>query len=237
MTLPSVPSAGTAAADRSARVDDAWTPGPLRPQLAPGSLHVWRAELETLTDDVLGSLSVSESARAARFPHAHRGLLWARARAVLRELLARYCEIEPAALELTVDQHGKPDLAPSAQGRSVCFNLSHSGPLAVYAFTPAAPVGIDVQVAPTRPTNLAALARRAFGAEQGGRLARLDPAHRAREFLRAWARREASLKCRGDDIGAAAAGVWVTDLHVGRGAAAAVAVQSKPHALRCWSWP
>jgi 4'-phosphopantetheinyl transferase len=229
----------------SREIGGGWSPGPRRPRLAADAVHVWRADLCTVSEEALGWLSLDERERAARFPRERDGRLWARARGVLRGLVARYLSVEPAAVQFRLDGRGKPGVALRGSSARLSFNLSHSGALALYAFTRAASVGVDVQSAPTRPIDVAAIARRAFGPGEGRRLAALAPAQRGREFLRAWARHEASLKCRGGgadasagDVAerAASAGLWVTELDMGIGAAGAVALQNAAHEIRCWSW-
>jgi 4'-phosphopantetheinyl transferase len=225
-----------------------WPPGPSHPRLAQGELEVWWADLATASDEVLRSLSADERRRSDRFPHPQDGLLWARSRGVLRALLSRYENVEAAAIALAADANGKPALARPGRDRHVGFNLSHSGPLALYAFSRAGPVGIDVQTAPVRAIDHAAIAARLLGSREGRRLSELDPAPREREFLRVWSRTEAALKCRGsglDDVadhradspeGAADAGLWVAQLDLGIGAAGAVALEHAPREQRYWSW-
>jgi 4'-phosphopantetheinyl transferase len=212
-----------------------------RVALADGSVHVLRADLRLVSDDVLGWLQASERERAARFARERDGLLWARSRATLRGLLGRYLEIEPQAIEFRLGKHGKPALI----GPAMSFNLSHSGPLALYAFCSAGPVGVDVQAPRARPINAAALAERAFGAAEARRLERIEPAQREREFLRAWVRHEAALKCRGTGIwrgsrprAAVASGgsaPWVIELELGTSATAALAVHERPRHVRCFT--
>jgi 4'-phosphopantetheinyl transferase len=212
-------------------------------------VHVWRADLRIATDDVLGSLSPDERARAARFPNQRRGLVWARARGVLRALLGRYLDVEPAMIEFRVDRHGKPKLASRVRDEPFSFSVSHSAPLALYAFTKAEAVGIDVETARERAIDSVAIATRAFGAREGRRLAGLEPVEREGQFLRAWTRREAVLKYRGAGIvgGAEAEGkdvagvpqetqLRVRDLDVGAGAVGAVAFSARPWRLLCWAW-
>ena len=43
-----------------------WERGPAHPLLARGVVHVWRADLETVDDAVLRSLSADEGERAAK---------------------------------------------------------------------------------------------------------------------------------------------------------------------------
>jgi 4'-phosphopantetheinyl transferase len=223
-----------------------WAPGPPHPQLEPGSLHVWRADLQAVADEVLGSLSTSEQWRAARFPDAARGQLWARSHGVLRALLASYLELDAAAVAFTHGRLGKPVVEPTAGGRSISFNISHSGAVALFAFGEAA-VGVDVQRAPRRAINHTAIAARALGAVQARRLAKLAPAEREREFLRAWARHEAALKCRGSGIvaerpratgdpTAASRAPWIAELELDGRSAAAVASTRAPRQLFCFCW-
>src|SRR5439155_774082 len=157
-------------------------------RVAPGAVDVWRADLRTVRDEVLASLSKAERHRSARFLRPHDGLLWARARGLLRALLARYLDVEASSVEFRVDGHGKPTLARTMRSRRLSFNVSHSGTLALYAFTRAASVGIDVQSFRGRPIDEVAIARRAFGAAESARLRELEPPTRRREFLRLWVR-------------------------------------------------
>ncbi len=218
-----------------------WMPGPSGPALADADVHVWRADLARV-DPALGELlSVEEHERAARLASAHDREIWRRARGVLRALLARYLGSEPQALRIALGAHGKPRLAND----ELCFNLSHSGELALYAVTRAGPVGIDVELARPRAAgrqrDVIALARRALGEEGAESLAALAPARQEREFLRLWTRYEAELKRRGDGIGSRSPGPdvapWLTELDVGPRGAAALACSAPPRELRCWDWP
>jgi len=233
-----------------------WTPRrPLHPVLADGAVHVWRADLTMVAKDLGELLCDEERARAQRIVNERDAELWRRSRGLLRALLGRYLEREPRSLRFTAGEHGKPALVPdvdesaSARRRSsadssrpqeLSFNMSHSGPLALYAFSAAGAVGVDVEVA-RRPIDEVAIAARALGAAEARRLQALDPASRRREFLRAWARHEAELKCLGVGIGGAADAVagrrlWVARLDVGPDAAAAVAVEQPARELRRWEW-
>ncbi len=206
----------------------AWAPGPLQPQLAPGSVHVWRADLSRVDDELCALLSGDEHARAERILNKRDGELWRRSRGLLRALLGRYLQREPRSLRFVAGEHGKPELD---QDR-LAFNMSHSEELALYVFSRAGAVGVDVEVA-RRPVNEVALFTRMFGQAEAQRLQALDPDARRREFLRAWVRHEAELKCLGVGIGGTdaeqgAREPWIVDLDMGPRAAAAVAVESQP---------
>lgn len=221
-----------------ASAEDTWAPGPLRPQLAEGAVHVWRADLTEVAQSLTGALSVDELARGARIQNERDGELWRRSRGLLRELLGRYLQRDPSSLRFVAGEHGKPALLGTPPQLS--FNMSHSAQLALYAFSGTGAVGVDVEVA-RRATDEVAIAERVLGDAEARRLEALDPAPRRREFLRAWARHEAELKCLGVGIGGAPtdgarSSLWVADLDLGPEAGAAVAVERPVHDLRWWDW-
>ena len=179
--------------------------------IAAGSVHVWQADLEQIPERLTALLGDEERARAASIlpPSARR--LWPRSRALLRLLLARYSGQPADSLELQPGTFGKPRLARDAQ---LHFNLSHSGPLALYALSREGPVGVDVERAGRRPAA----------------------------FLRDWTRREAAVKCLGTGLGGAlAAGdageaVWVGELDLGSHALGALACSRVPPAIERFGW-
>jgi 4'-phosphopantetheinyl transferase len=243
-SLPQPPTSGSAA--------DSWALGPPQPRLAEGTVHVWRANLEAVEDDLGTLLCTEERSRAKRFLNERDRRLWTRSRGVLRALLGRYLQQDPRTLRFALSIHGKPELLgdatlstvspppASAISTRVSFNLSHSRGRALYAFTTASAVGVDLELA-RRPIDAVAIARRAFGAAEAERLAGLDPEVREQEFLRAWVRHEAELKFLGAGIGAGASAVggragWIAELDIGPRGAAAVAGRTRPSELRCWAW-
>lgn len=159
-------------------------------------LHLWRADLSA--DGWAGAegLPAEERERAARIPRADAGRRWVAARWALREVLGRYLDRDPAAIELRFGERGKPMLADPAA--SLRFNLSHSGGLALIALSAEREVGVDVQLIGSRPA----------------------------QFYTEWARREAIVKCHGTGLWAppTEAVVSVTELDAGAEHAAAVAV-------------
>jgi 4'-phosphopantetheinyl transferase len=226
-----------------------WPRGPSEPKLAGTAVHVWRVDLASIGDEVAASLSADELERARRIAGEDARRLWSRSRGVLRELLARYLRESAGAVELAVGQHGKPELADGRQ--ELFFNLSHSRRLALYAFTAAGPVGVDVELAREEGARAVgdrvALARRAFGEAEADRLGALQPVARERELLRLWTRHEAELKRRGAGIGAARAedqadgeahaAPWVVELDVGARAVAALAAErGAAGELHLWEW-
>jgi 4'-phosphopantetheinyl transferase len=239
----------------------AWSRGPLDPQLGPGSLHVWRVDLDGVGDDFAASLGEAERDRAERIANPRDRRLWSRSRGALRTLLGRYLRVDPSAIELVAGAHGKPMLAASYGPAAPAFNLSHSASLALFAFVAVGAVGVDLEVFDGRrrgPDDRLSLARRRFGADAARRLEQLDGALREREFVRLWVRYEAELKRRGTGIGARDPAAidpgladlavsakpatdpsdspWIAELDVGPRAAAALALGSRASELRQWEW-
>jgi 4'-phosphopantetheinyl transferase len=215
-------------------------------------VHVWRADLAAVSPELGELLCEEELARAERILNKRDGELWRRSRGLLRTLLARYLQRDPSTLRFVTGEHGKPALVHNADELSTAgppatadtdplpFNVSHSGQWALYAFSAAGPVGVDIEVA-RQPVDAVAIAARIFGPIQAQRLQALDPASRQREFIRAWARHEAELKCLGVGIAGAEAhagpgGPWVVQLELGFDAGAAVASELQALELRCWGW-
>jgi 4'-phosphopantetheinyl transferase len=232
--------------------DAEWPAGPAAPRLAADAAHVWLADLRTVTDDVLDALSAGERERAASIAGERERTLWTRSRGVLRALLGRYLQLAAADVELAAGANGKPELTGAdTRQAELFFNLSHSDHLALYALSADGPVGVDVEVArvdrPGARVDHIALARRAFGEHEAQRLSLVEPAHREREFLRAWACHEAELKRLGTGIGGGGEGTdeeqtdphsspWIGELDIGEYAAAALALARRPTELRRWRW-
>ncbi len=116
-------------------------------------------------------------------------------RGVLRLVLGAWLGCDPATLSFAVGPHGKPVLvgpdSPSPQ-----FNLSHSGDLILFAFHPAAPVGVDVE-RQQPDLDWRPIARRCLDPDQVESLLALPPAEATSAFVESWCALEAGLKARG----------------------------------------
>jgi 4'-phosphopantetheinyl transferase len=161
------------------------------PALTENDIHLWQFGLDRPDQEVRRAallLSEDEQARAARF---HSAVLSARfvvGRAVLREVLARYCGCAPAGLHFSYDAHGKPALDIA----DFHFNLSHSEDVAVLGIA-RQPIGVDVERLRPIPDALA-IARRFFSPAEVIWLAALPPAAVEPAFMLLWTRKEALLK-------------------------------------------
>jgi 4'-phosphopantetheinyl transferase len=162
-------------------------------------IHVWHAALdreEKILDRLESRLSPEEKARADRFHFVNDRNRFVAARGLLRELLGKYLHQAPAGLEFSYGEHGKPSLSSGNASSGLCFNLSHSAGLVVYAIAKERNLGIDVEH--VRPESAGEdIAKRYFSAREVSDLQTLPPEVRVEGFFHCWTRKEAYLKATG----------------------------------------
>lgn len=165
-------------------------------------IHVWHAWLERdaqVISQFESILSADEKTRAARFHFERDRNRYIVARGVLRRLLGKYLDRAPATLQFTYGAYGKPALAETTVPSDLCFNLAHSGTLAVYAIALGRNVGVDVeQIRPEFSGD--DVARRYFSQQEVTDLRSLPPDARALGFFQCWTRKEAYLKALGTGL-------------------------------------
>jgi 4'-phosphopantetheinyl transferase len=180
-------------ASRALRFDDApagWT-------LPAEEVHVWRTSLERPIETVERMrrlLAPDEQARADRFRFERDRSRYIVGRALLRCLLARYLDAAPERLEFESGEFGKPALRGGPW-----FNLSHSGTTALYAFSSATEIGIDIEIDDADFAR-ERIAERFFSPAEVSVLRSLPVQAQPRAFLRCWTRKEAFIKARGDGL-------------------------------------
>lgn len=230
----------------------------LMPSCAP--VQVFSANLDLVPGQLLDVLSPPERERVERIRQDRLRRRSAAARAVLRDLLSRLTGEAPQGLQLRLGPHGKPQLRCSSAGMPR-FNISHSGEIAVFAFSTDQEVGIDIE-ALLRPhseqRNELAIAQRLLGPHIVESLQALGPEARARPFLAAWVAHEAVVKCLGGGIAGVpedlaqrvrneagpveneswsqVADVWVRAIDAGERAVAALALSDAPAEVTLQSW-
>jgi len=179
-----------------------WFSPPPVPEIDPGEVHVWRVALN-LRDGQLQEdwqiLSADEQQRAARFHFSRDQQAFVAARGMLRRLLGQYLAVDPQGLQFGYSSLGKPFLLGEEAAVELCFNVSHTRGLALYALAVARAVGVDVeQVCLKR--NWEAIARRCFSAAEQALLQTLPTRDRAQAFFQLWTWKEALIKAQGGSI-------------------------------------
>jgi 4'-phosphopantetheinyl transferase len=140
-------------------------------------------------------LSAEERGRADQFRFdLHRRRYVAR-RGILRELIGSYLNCDPAGLAFAHNAYGKPAIARS----DLCFNLSHSHGMALYAFCRHTEVGCDIER--RDPTFVAEQIPERFFSRDEVRILRSLPLRDQTEaFFNCWTRKEAYIKAVGHGL-------------------------------------
>ncbi len=143
-------------------------------------------------------LAPDEKERAARFRFDHLRRSFVLARGALRTLLGGYLQTSPVSIEFEYGSKGKPALVAPAP---IHFNASHSGGLAVFAFTCGCEIGVDVEK--IRPIEeMRNIADHFFCPEEAAELMSLAAEQREYAFFLCWTRKEAYIKALGDGLSA-----------------------------------
>ncbi|HEU5432554.1 MAG TPA: 4'-phosphopantetheinyl transferase superfamily protein [Thermomicrobiales bacterium] len=244
-------------AERSGRAG--WPDPPPLLRLDEGDVHVWRASLSAPSPALAAPLAADERARADRFRFPVDRDRFIAARGILRALLARYLDRDPADLRFTYGPHGKPALAAPAATGGLEFNLSHADDVALVVVARGREVGVDIERVRPLP-DLDAVAAVMFSPAERDLLAAAPPDRRPDLFFKLWTHKEAYLKALGSGLsrrpadstilfGAARSTVadpaWPPDatpwtlcaLDVGAELAAALAVAGADWRLTCRQWP
>lgn len=180
------------------------------PPLGRGALHVWRAsvDVDPPAAEALGRcLSDDERLRAARRRRDIDRQRYVTARGVLRSLLAGYIGCDPAEPRIGYGPQGKP-LVENPRSGELRFNVTHSGPLAIFAFARGAEVGIDIERV-RGITHADRIARRIFPERELESWRALPPEEKLEGFFARWTRVEAVAKLHGG-------GVWWLVRHAGK---------------------
>ncbi len=176
-------------------------PQKLSSSLIPGTVHVWRTQLDDSSERVARLrryLSAEEQTRADRCRIPHPQYQFVVTRGILRTLLSRYIGVSPSDVHFMTQSQGKPMLrTPSFL--PIQFNVSHTKGMALIAITLEHPIGIDVEWI-DRKTPDKDIAERYFSAQESAYLASLPQPERTHQFFSYWTCKEAYLKMKGTGI-------------------------------------
>lgn len=140
-------------------------------------------------------LSLVERERADRFRFPHLRDRYVRGRGMMRGLLGRRLDRDPASLEFADGPRGKPSLVDDPTGLG--FNLSHSEDEAVLAIGPLAEIGVDVERI-ERQADLDGLAKRCFNESEIAWMEGYRSGGKAEAFFWIWTAKEARMKASGE---------------------------------------
>ncbi|MEE8637985.1 MAG: 4'-phosphopantetheinyl transferase superfamily protein [Candidatus Margulisiibacteriota bacterium] len=162
------------------------------------TVDIWQVNLdqdEQTLKELESLLSEEELARAHRLKIEDVKRRFVASRGMLRRILARYTGGKSEDLKFQYNSNGKPELIQS----KVCFNLSHSGDVALYAVTLDRAVGVDIEKVKEN-INYKELAKRYFSEQEFNSIMSHPESQQKEKFYRCWTRKEAYLKAKGSSI-------------------------------------
>ena len=170
--------------------------------LPDSDIHIWCTPLNVSQEDLshyISLLSLDEKTRAERFYFEKDRNHFIVGRGLLRTLISRYLEMNPAQIEFVYEDHGKPALKPVLQDKTLGFNLSHSKDLALYAFSWDRKVGVDVEHIHPMP-DIDDFAERFFSSRESAYINSLSGQQKEAVFFKLWTCKEAFLKANGNGL-------------------------------------
>lgn len=218
-----------------------WHSPPLKPILASGQVHLWRFRIDLAPENLAALrplLQQDELMRVRRLLDPAKADRFVAGRGRLRQILARYLDLTPGAIDFAYGVHGKPKLAQKTD-RDLTFNLSHAGRWGLLAVTSGRAVGVDIEnIDPG--LNYEKIAARILTSVEAARLSGGPLVRRRRIFFRMWTRKEALLKGQGGGFSTPAtirseAGWWVRSFAVDRRYLGALAVAGEAVELLRWT--
>lgn len=144
-------------------------------------------------------LGADECARADRFYFPRDQRRYIIGRAALRLQLGVALGVAPEAVRFTYGSHGKPALAEPFLASGICFNVSHSGDLALIGLLRGGELGVDLE-AFRQLSDRDALVRRYFSDVENQFYFSLPQADREAGFYNCWTRKEAVVKALGQGL-------------------------------------
>jgi 4'-phosphopantetheinyl transferase len=171
-------------------------------RLSGHKVHVWQASLNAsslLIQRLQQFLTEEEVVRASRFAFERERHHFIVARGVLRAILSRYLRVDPGYLRFDTNAYGKPSLALPRGELRLNFNLAHSHELALYVFTYAGEVGIDVEYM-RADFDFEELATSSFSPYEQSIFRALPEAAKQQAIFRCWTRKEAYIKAKGKGL-------------------------------------
>lgn len=160
--------------------------------------HVWVVDAKA-TDEAFATLrdtlSKTEVERADRFVFEKDRIVYTAAHGALRRLLEYYLQRPASSFEFDFNAYGKPSL----RSGEIEVNLSHSGHVALCAFSSQSKIGVDNEFM-RNDINPEELAAQFFSSCEIENLQQANPSERLDVFYRCWTRKEAFVKAHGEGL-------------------------------------
>ena len=169
--------------------------------LPQDEVQLWRVDLEAVAAGEQRwqqILSADEQVRASRFHFPRDRQYFTAGRALLRTIMAGYLGCAPGDLSFVYSEKDKPSLG-TPYDNGIAFNISHSGGVALLAFTRGRELGVDVEKI-RQDFEVEAIARRFFSVHERDQLSAVATGLGFEAFFRCWTRKEAYIKAIGTGL-------------------------------------
>ena len=174
----------------------------LAPSLSPNHVTLVLASIDKWTahgESLWVLLSANERARADALFFAEKRVQSIVSRGLLRLVLGRTLDVNPADLKFVYGQAGKPAIEPTLNPACIQFNVSHSGGYWLGAFTLGREVGVDIERI-REVDDLLALSQPVIAPANISAFLQSNRAQQERLFFEQWTRAEALAKLTGAGI-------------------------------------
>ncbi|HEY0941013.1 MAG TPA: 4'-phosphopantetheinyl transferase superfamily protein [Steroidobacter sp.] len=165
-------------------------------------IDLWLAHYQEISDAALHAeyralLTEEERNQQLRFYFPDDRQRYLVTRALVRTVLSRYLDIDPADWRFANNQYGRPAIAnldPAECG--LRFNISHTRGLIALGVTQRRELGVDVENVLTREVSMD-IADRFFAPAEVAELATVPPERQQDRFFEYWTFKESYIKARG----------------------------------------
>ena len=169
--------------------------------LGEHEVHVWTLLVDRVDDPALivryrELLTPEESVRHDRFRFEKGRRQYLLTRALVRTVLSRYVDVDPAAWRFAAGEWGKPDVCAPDGHSWLRFNLPNTDALIACAVARSCEVGVDVENLGRRGESVT-IADRYFSESEAKALRALPEAEQRERFFRYWTLKESYIKARG----------------------------------------
>jgi len=170
--------------------------------LSNNEVHLWHAKLDQSYEwikKLTHVLSSEEKKRAERFHFDKDRKRFIVTHGVLRTILSLYLDVEPSCLQIGCQSHGKPYVVEKLNDEEICFNLTHSHSLLLFAFTRSRQIGVDIEY--VRPIPEAdQIVARFFSPNEHAMWQQLSEDQKQQAFFNCWTCKEAYIKAIGEGL-------------------------------------
>ncbi len=176
-----------------------WRHPYLCPDLEPGTVHLWLADLKESACNLKQYKSYLDSFeldRAQRYAHDEARERFIASRGILKEIIAMYVKCEAKDIQFRLGLQGKPYLA-TQQPVQLNFNSTDSKHIALFALCWTSEVGIDVELRNRAVGHSLIAKRKLTDYEFAAYQSHADEEARRVSFLSLWTRKESYGKAKG----------------------------------------